>query len=130
MTKPNACSKNLKKAVYYGRVSTSEQAENGLSRDMMKDEAIKWTSLHDYEIVEFFEDYGKTGTSYKGLKELQRLHKYIKSHKVDAIICWKLDRISRSDTEFYKYTMDLVEELNMTIVSTTQFSDIKKSQEY
>ncbi len=115
-----------KKAVYYGRVSTSEQAESGLSMDMMKDEAIKWTSSHAYEIVEFFEDYGKTGTSYKGLKELQKLHKYIKSHKVDAIICWKLDRISRSDTEFYKYTMDLIETLDMTIVSTTQFPDIRE----
>ena len=126
MVKSNTNSKNLKKAVYYGRVSTSEQAESGLSMNMMKDEAIKWTSSHGYEIVEYFEDYGKTGTSYKGLKELQKLHKYINSHKVDAIICWKLDRISRSDTEFYKYTMDLIERLNMTIISTTQFPDIKE----
>ena len=116
----------VKKAVYYGRVSTSEQAERGLSMEMMKDEAIKWASSHDYEIVEFFEDYGKTGTDYKGLKELQKLHKYVKSHRVEAIICWRLDRISRSDTEFYKFTMDLIESLNMTIVSTTQFPDIRE----
>lgn len=116
----------VKKAVYYGRVSTSEQAEKGLSMEMMKDEAIKWASSHDYEIVEFFEDYGKTGTDYTGLKELQKLHKYVKSHRVEAIICWKLDRISRSDTEFYKFTMDLIESLNMTIVSTTQFPDIRE----
>ncbi len=115
-----------KKAVYYGRVSTSEQAESGLSMDMMKDEAYKWASNHDYTILETFEDYGKTGTSYKGLKELQKLHKYIKAHKVDAIICWKLDRISRSDTEFYTYTMSLIESLDMTIVSTTQFPNIRE----
>lgn len=115
-----------KKAVYYGRVSTSEQAETGLSMDMMKDEAIKWALSHDYEIVDYFEDYGKTGTDYKVLKQLQKLHQYIKTHKINAIICWKLDRISRNDTEFFKYTMDLVEKLDMTIVSTTQFPDIRE----
>ena len=115
----------VKKAVYYGRVSTSEQAETGLSMDMMKDEAIKWALSNDYEIVEFFEDFGKTGTNYKGLKQLQKLHQYIKTHKISAIICWKLDRISRNDTEFFKYTMDLIDQKDMTIVSTTQFPDIK-----
>lgn len=115
----------VKTAVYYGRVSTSEQAESGLSLAMMKDEAKKWATKNDYEIVEFFEDNGITGTNYKKLKELQRLHKYIKNHDVNAIICWRLDRISRNDTEFYTYTMSLVESLNMTIVSTSQFPDIR-----
>ena len=115
----------VKKAVYYGRVSTSEQAETGLSMDMMKDEAIKWALSNNYEIVEFFEDFGKTGTNYKGLKQLQKLHQYTKTHQISAIICWKLDRISRNDTEFFKYTMDLIDQKDMTIVSTTQFPDIK-----
>ena len=115
----------VKKAVYYGRVSTSEQAETGLSMDMMKDEAIKWALSNDYEIVEFFEDFGKTETNYKGLKQLQKLHQYTKTHQISAIICWKLDRISRNDTEFFKYTMDLIDQKDMTIVSTTQFPDIK-----
>lgn len=114
-----------KKAVYYGRVSTSEQAESGISMDMMKDDSIDWANRNGYEIVEFFEDYGKTGTSYKGLKDLQRLHKYIEKNKVDAIICWQLDRISRNDTEFYKYTMDKIESLDMTICSVKQFPDIR-----
>ncbi|MEE3349058.1 MAG: recombinase family protein [Candidatus Gastranaerophilaceae bacterium] len=116
----------VKKAVYYGRVSTSEQAETGLSMDMMKDESNAWALAHGYEIVEYFEDFGKTGTKYKGLKELQKLHKYILKNGIDAIICWRLDRISRNDTEFYKYTMDKIEQLNMTICSVKQFPDIKE----
>ncbi len=114
-----------KKAVYYGRVSTSEQAETGLSMSMMKDETIAWAKAHDYEIVEFFEDYGKTGTQYKGLKELQKLHRYIQNNNISAILCWRLDRISRNDTEFYTHTMSLVEKLGMTIASVKQFPDIK-----
>ena len=114
-----------KKAVYYGRVSTSEQAESGLSMDMMKAESIDWANNHGYEIIEYFEDFGKTGTKYKGLKELQKLHKFISKHKIHAIICWRLDRISRNDTEFYKYTMDKIENLDMTICSVNQFPDIR-----
>lgn len=115
----------VKKAVYYGRVSTSEQAESGLSMDMMKAESIDWANNHGYEIIEYFEDFGKTGTKYKGLKELQKLHKFISKNKIHAIICWRLDRISRNDTEFYKYTMDKIENLDMTICSVKQFPDIR-----
>ena len=116
----------VKTAVYYGRVSTSEQAEHGLSLAMMKDEAIEWASKNDYEIVDFFEDNGVTGTNYKKLKELQRLHEYIKVHNVNAIICWRFDRISRNDTEFYTYTANLVDNLNMTIISTAQHINMNK----
>lgn len=115
----------IKKAVYYGRVSTEEQATNGISMDMMRHDTIEWAERNGYKVVGIYEDYGKTGTEYKGLKDLQKLHKYIAKNKVDAIVCWKLDRISRKDTEFYKYTMDKVEQLNMTIASMTQFPDIR-----
>ena len=55
----------VKKAVYYGRVSTEEQAVNGYSLDMQKEKCIEWANSHDCEIVEFFEVKGKSGSVYK-----------------------------------------------------------------
>lgn len=51
----------VKKAVYYGRVSTAEQADSGYSLEMQKDKCTKWAKEHDYEIVEYFEDRGEIG---------------------------------------------------------------------
>lgn len=94
----------MKKAVYYGRVSTEEQAINGYSLDMQKEKCIEWANSQEYEIVEFFEDKGISGSKYENLKNLQKLNKYIKIHKVDVLVCWKLDRISRNIIDFYSHT--------------------------
>ena len=101
----------VKKAVYYGRVSTEEQALNGYSLDMQKAKCIEWATNNDCEIVEFFEDKGKSGADYKKLKSLQTLNKYIKKNRISCVIVWKADRISRDITEFYAYTFKNIKEV-------------------
>ena len=108
-----------KKAVYYGRVSTEEQAFNGYSLDAQKERCIEWANKHDIEIVEFFEDKGKSGADYRKLKSLQALNKYIKKNRVDCLIAWKLDRISRNIVDFYSYTYRNITDLGMTLYSIT-----------
>lgn len=109
----------VRKAVYYGRVSTEEQAVNGYSLDMQKAKCIEWATSHDFEIVEFFEDKGKSGADYKKLKNLQALNKYIKTNRISCVIVWKADRISRDITDFYAYTFKNIKELNMQLFSVT-----------
>ena len=82
----------VKKAVYYGRVSTEEQALTGYSLDMQKEKCLEWAKNNDCEIVEFFEDRGKSGSSYKNLKSLQALNKYIRKNRIQCVIVWKIDR--------------------------------------
>ena len=36
----------VKKAVYYGRVSTEEQADKGYSIEMQKERCIEWAGSH------------------------------------------------------------------------------------
>lgn len=106
-----------KKVVFYGRVSTEEQAQQ-LSIAMQKDSALKYAIKHDLEIIKDFADEGKSGSDYKKLKDLQKLNAYIKSNNVYAIICWKLDRISRDISDFYAYTYKNAKENNLTIIAT------------
>ena len=109
----------VKKAVYYGRVSTEEQAVNGYSLDMQKEKCIEWANSHDCEIVEFFEDRGKSGSDYKKLKSLQELNKYIRKNRISCVIVWKADRISRDITDFYSYTYKNIRDLDMKLFSVT-----------
>ena len=109
----------VKKAVYYGRVSTEEQAVNGYSLDMQKEKCIEWANSHDCEIVEFFEDRGKSGSDYKNLKSLQVLNKYIRKNRISCVIVWKADRISRNITDFYAYTYKNIKDLDMKLFSVT-----------
>ena len=109
----------VKKAVYYGRVSTEEQAVNGYSLDMQKEKCIEWANSHDCEIVEFFEDRGKSGSDYKNLKSLQALNKYIRKNRISCVIVWKADRISRNITDFYAYTYKNIKDLDMKLFSVT-----------
>ena len=109
----------IKKAVYYGRVSTEEQAVNGYSLDMQKEKCIEWANSHDCEIVEFFEDRGKSGSDYKKLKSLQALNKYIRKNRISCVIVWKVDRISRDITDFYAYTYKNIKDLDMKLFSVT-----------
>lgn len=107
----------VRKAVYYGRVSTEEQALTGYSLDMQMKKCIEWANKNDCEIVEFFEDKGKSGADYKKLKSLQALNKYIKNKRIQCVIVWKADRVSRDITDFYSYTFKNIKEQDMKLYS-------------
>lgn len=109
---------NGKIAVFYGRVSTEEQANHGYSLEMQKKVCEAWAKAHGYTIVAFFIDAGKTGTNMnrKGIKDLLA---YVKKNKVDIVIVWKLDRLSRRTIDFYAEIMSVLEKNDTTIASVT-----------
>lgn len=116
-----------KKVVFYGRVSTEEQAEQ-LSVQMQKDSVVKYAQKHDLEIIKDFADEGVSGSDYNKLKNLQKLNQYIKSKNIYGIVCWKFDRISRDITDFYCYTYKTVKDRDMTIIATEdKIEDIRKA---
>ena len=83
----------MKKAIGYVRVSTSEQAIEGISLENQKLKIKTYCNLNDLELVEIIEDVG----SGKNLKRegIQHLLDRIRNKAVDALIVYKLDRLSR-----------------------------------
>jgi DNA invertase Pin-like site-specific DNA recombinase len=61
---------------------------------MQRDELLEFAHARGWTIIEVYEDR-RTGTNTKR-PGLQKLLKDLKQHKVDAILCWKLDRVFRS----------------------------------
>lgn len=81
----------------YLRVSTDEQARNGLSLDAQRERIAAYCVSQDHELVAVFEDAGISGTVAPeqrpglgaALVELQR------KGGPDGLIVWKLDRFTR-----------------------------------
>jgi len=77
------------------RVSTEEQSREGVSLDNQRAKVASYAALNDMALVDIIAD---EGISAKNLKRvgIQTVIELVKSGKVDAVIVYKLDRLSRS----------------------------------
>lgn len=125
MTKKIGSNKRI--VVGYGRVSSAEQANSGLSLDMQRSECEKKAQKQGYQFV-YFEDKGKTGsnTNRKGLRTML---KYVREHKneIAYVVVWKLDRLSRCLEDFFAEILKPIKKYGCTIASIMEnFDDISK----
>ena len=82
------------KAVGYIRVSTEDQAKEGISLEHQEAKVKAYASINDLELVKIVRDEGASG------KDLQRegmvkLLEMVESEALEAVIVYKLDRLSR-----------------------------------
>jgi site-specific DNA recombinase len=113
--------KKMKSAVGYIRVSTQEQASEGISLANQRVKIETYCQLNDLELGEIIEDAGKSG---KNLNRdgIQQLVSHIKGHKVDAVIVYKLDRLSRSVLDTLTL-IETIEKHHMTFHSLNEKID-------
>jgi site-specific DNA recombinase len=90
----------------YARVSTQEQALNGHSIDEQKERMKKYADAMGWVIYDLYVDAGFTGAN-TDRPSLQRLIRDVKSHRIDKVLVYKLDRLSRSQ----KDTLMLIEDI-------------------
>ncbi len=93
------------KAGLYARVSTDIQLE-GYSIDAQKEFLLNYAKAKEFTEFEYYVDGGYSGKDLER-PAIQRLIKDVKAHKIDCVIVFKLDRISRSQ----KDTLYLIEEV-------------------
>jgi site-specific DNA recombinase len=93
------------KAFGYVRVSTQEQAKDGVSLDMQRAKLSKWAELNDAELVEVVADEGLSAKSINR-PGLARVLELAKRHRA-AVVVYSLSRLSRST----KDTLHIVSEL-------------------
>lgn len=83
------------KAAIYSRVSTQEQATEGTSMDVQKDQLEKYCQLQNWTIINAYTDPGFTGKDGER-PGLQRLLADAKMGIFNRIIVLKLDRLARN----------------------------------
>ena len=83
------------KCVAYMRVSTDKQAEEGNGLDSQKRDILKYAGSNELIISEWYIDDGYTGSNMDR-PALKRLINDCIKKKIDKIISFKLDRLSRN----------------------------------
>ena len=114
----------MQRVAIYARVSTQEQAENGNSLEFQIDKLKAYCQLHEFKVVGEYVDAGVSGAKSER-PALNKLKKDI--DKIDIVLIYKLDRLSRS----IKDTMYLIEDLfkpnNVDLISLSENFDTSQA---
>jgi site-specific DNA recombinase len=109
-----------KQAIGYTRVSSGQQAKEGISLDAQKEKIHSWCEYHDYELMGVFTDEGISGAKMKNRKELEHALKVIR--KDMALITYSLSRLTRSTKDLYQIA-DCLEKRGADLVSLSEKID-------
>jgi DNA invertase Pin-like site-specific DNA recombinase len=111
------------KCAIYTRVSTDNQAEKEFSSCEAQEEKIKAfiKSQNNWEVFKVFSDAGYTGANLNrpGLQELLR---DIKEGKINIVLVYKIDRLTRSPKDFYQL-IEFFEKYKVDFISITERFD-------
>lgn len=112
----------MKRAALYERVSTTIQAEEGYSIDAQINKLTKFAESKDYVIFNHYTDAGYSGAKIER-PALQKLIQNIKEGKIDVVIVYKLDRLSRSQKDTLYLIDDVFLKNNVEFVSMSESFD-------
>ena len=110
------------KAYGYIRVSTDEQAKEGVSLKVQRAKLKAFAELHDLKLIRIFADEGASG---KDLERpgLQQLLELAKDHKAETVLVYKLDRLSRRTRDLLFLIEDVFKQGNTRLLSLTEQID-------
>lgn len=110
----------MEKVAIYVRVSTKEQAEEGYSIDEQLDRLRKYCDARDWTVANEYVDAGYSGSNIERPAMKNLIHD-IEKKKVDMVLVYKLDRLSRSQRD----TLYLIEDI--FIKNGVAFTSLKES---
>jgi len=107
------------KAVGYIRVSTEEQAKEGVSLDNQEAKIKAYCESQDWELEKVFSDEGFSGKNMKrqGLRELLS---FLEADQVDVVVVYKTDRLTRKQRHLYQLLEDTFEQKGIGFKSVTE----------
>lgn len=89
----------MAKAFAYIRVSTEQQATDGVSLEAQQAKAYAWADLNGYELAGIFVDAGLSGKRADNRPELQNALNAVCGEKGSALVVYSLSRLSRSTAD-------------------------------
>jgi len=107
------------KAVGYIRVSTEEQAKEGISLDNQKAKINSYCESQDWKLVKIFSDEGSSGKDMRR-KGLENLVSFLEADHVDVVVVYKTDRLTRKQRHLYQLLEDTFERKGIGFKSVTE----------
>ncbi len=111
------------RAIGYARVSTEEQARHGISLEVQVKRIKQQAEIADYDLQEIIIDAGCSAKSFKRTG-IQSAIQAIKAGEVEAIIIYRLDRLTRSVTDLDRF-ISLINKYDVALASVTDSIDTK-----
>ena len=99
----------MKRAIIYARVSTTRQADDGVSIDAQIEQCHKKAAEMGAAVLQVFRDDGITGTSALKRHAFQRAINFCAYNDVDYFIVWRLSLFARNKSDAARYNQILKE---------------------
>ena len=112
---------SLRTAIYV-RVSTEEQVQEGYSIRAQSEKLKSYALLKEWEIYNVYSDEGISGKNIVDRPAINSLIEDIKSGKVNNVLVFKVDRLTRSTKNLIEL-VELFEEYNCAFNSLTESID-------
>jgi len=112
------------RAVGYVRVSSKEQADEGVSLDAQRAKLDAYAQLYDLDLVAVLADEGKTAGDLKRPGVQQALC-MLRDGEADAILVYHLDRLTRSTADLAHLLDDYFSKERWQLMSVTQQLDTR-----
>lgn len=110
------------KVALYVRVSTLEQAEEGYSIGEQKNKLIKYCDIKDWDVVKIYSDPGFSGSNLNR-PSIQQLISDANTGLYDAVLVYKLDRLSRSQKDTLYLIEDIFQKNDIHFISLSENFD-------
>ena len=107
------------KAVGYIRVSTEEQAREGISLSNQEAKIKAYCESQDWQLIRVFSDEGFSGKDM-GRKGLKELLSYLEVDHADVVVVHKTDRLTRKQRHLYQLLEDEFERRGIGFKSVTE----------
>jgi DNA invertase Pin-like site-specific DNA recombinase len=114
----------IMRVAIYLRVSTDEQAESGLSLSHQREKTKALADVYDWELVEVIQD--ERSAKNVNREGLQRVLSLVRSRKIEGVIVYKLDRLTRVQRDL----MDLLavfDRFGVSLVSVSEKLDTQSA---
>jgi site-specific DNA recombinase len=109
------------KIIGYSRVSTDEQAKDGVSIDMQARKIASYADVKDWTVDEVIADAGHSAKSLHR-PGMTRLMQMVEAGQVSTVIVYKLDRLTRSVADLDRL-VKLFERKGVALVSLQESLD-------
>jgi len=114
------------KAGAYIRVSTDEQAESGYSLQLQRERILAQITAKGWDLYNVYEDSGQSGGKLDR-PALQEMLQDIESGNIQAVVIFKLDRLSRKQQDTMYLIEDVFLKQNIELVSISESLDTSSS---
>ena len=111
----------MKIAAVYVRVSTEEQSKHGFSIETQTNTCLDFAEKQGYIVKRIFIEEGMSAGSLNR-PEAQKLLKFCddKKNGINAIIVWRLDRLSRFNVDYHGTIRPILISRNIKLLSATE----------